>query len=455
MLQDRIRGIIARSGMRASEAHTLVGLSGGVDSVTLVHVLMSEGVSVEAAHVNAKLRGNEADEDEAFVRTMCKEKGIQLNVASINVEEEAIRTGESIQMAARRTRYDFLSSLAVQQKATHISLGHHADDQAETVLLNLLRGTGPEGLAGMPAVRPLAEALLVRPLLGVRRTEILSYATAQGLTWRDDTSNLDTKYVRNHVRTAVIPAMDQACGADASAAIVRSAALLRAYVEENLQPNTAAVFADAANEHDRSLRLDALEQAAPVWRSRVILEAVRKWAPEVERTTAVAGRVDDLIRAQPGRRVRLGSVTVWRDRDRLTFQTPLPAFKDAELWPDQPARIHSGQVRMVMRPRGRMRLDDSDDNTAFADARRLVFPLTVRKWRKGDRLRPLGLDGSKKVSDLLTDAKVRSSERHGIHVVTSDGQVVWVVGVRLAAPFRVTDTTRKVALLRFEPRRLT
>ncbi len=452
MLQGRIRGIVARSGMRGADARTIVGVSGGVDSVALLHTLIKEGVAVEVVHVNYQLRGEDSDLDEALVRAVCTENGVAFTVESVDLEAEAKKTGESIQMAARRHRYAFLSETAVLRNATHIAVGHHADDQAETVLLNMLRGAGPEGLSGMPAVRPLSGALLVRPFLDVRRKEILSYAAAQQLSWREDASNHSGKYMRNRIRSSVIPAMDQASGKDAAAAIARSAALVRAYVEDNLQPNVAAMFADAANVPDRSLSLEALERASPVWRARLILEALQRWAPDVERTQATADRVETLMRMQPGRRIQLGGITIWRDRDRLTFQGPLPVYKSVELWAGQPARIPSGEVWMALRTNVRLRLEPPDENTAFVDAGRLAFPLLVRKWRRGDRLQPLGMSGSKKVSDLLTDTKVRPSGRHGVQVVTSDGQVVWVVGVRVAAPFGITTATRKVARLRFEPR---
>ncbi len=452
MLQQKVRPFIDREDLIAPGTRVLVGLSGGVDSVVLLHLLTRMGYRTEAAHVNYRLRGAASDADEAFARDLCQRLGVPLHVAAFDTEAHAREHGQTIQEAARELRYDYFARLAEQEGVRAVAVAHHLDDQAETVLLNLLRGAGPEGLAGMPARRALTpggNALLVRPLLHVRRVDIEAYARAEGLAWREDASNLSPKYRRGVLRSAVLPLLEEHFGPAAAANIARSAALLRAYVEDTLRPELAAHFEQAAHEEPPGgrLDLDALRALPAVWRGRLVLEALRRWLPDAPRSAALVGAVVGLIEAQAGRRVALRDGTVWRERAGLFFAPKQASEADdgAALAPGDAVEAGRGLLRVELLAARPARLDADAPEAVVADADRLAFPLTARRWRPGDRFRPLGMQGAKKVSDFLTDEKVPPHRRAETLVLLSGDEIVWVVGRRLAHGVRVRPGTRRFA----------
>ncbi len=419
----------------------------------LLHVLARLGHPVQAAHMNFGLRGSESNDDETWVRDHCKEQGIPLHVAKADMATRAC-TDESVQMTARRLRYAFLLRTASAEGIVHVAVGHHQDDQAETVLLNLVRGTGPDGLAGMPAKRPIeagSNIMLVRPLLHARREAIIDYSRSEGLAWREDATNSDPRYARSRMRSVVLPAIKDAFGSAATERIARSSSTVRAYVEETVAPVALALFERAADLREQSLDLGVLFQPAAVWRRRLILQAIRQWLPAVSGTSEAVRQIEHLLHAQPGRRIAFGNALVWRGRGRLVFGT------DA----GTPGRVRLAAGRAVLVPTGAFEMEilasrppdalNDDPFVELVDADRLGSSLTARPWQPGDRLRPLGMDGTKKVSDLLTDAKVPVARRKQTWVLTSGSEVVWVVGIRLSADFCVLPSTKSFVRLTYRP----
>jgi tRNA(Ile)-lysidine synthase len=350
----------------------------------------------------------------------------------------------------------------------HVAVGHHRDDQAETLLLNLLRGSGPEGLAGMRPKRRLGgedgserAVSLVRPLLAVGRDEIEAYAEAQGLPWREDPSNRDARFKRAALRRDVLPALE-AHFSGAADRLARSAALVRQYVDEALRPELRRRFEEASDgegpddgARERALAVEALRAAPPVWRGRLLLEGLRRWCPGAPRTQAVAGELEKLLDAQPGRRVDFEAGRVWRERDALRFvQAKEERMKEGggqTLAPGRPACWPGGTLRAEWLPAPPESLTADDPHVALLDAEALALPLDVRPWQPGDRLQPLGMNGRTLVSDLLTDAKVPPSKRKSVRVVCSGDTIVWVVGHRLAESAKVRPSTQRVLRLTFEP----
>lgn len=469
----RVRQFIAEHDLMAPGAAVLVGVSGGVDSVVLLHLLGRLGYGVTAVHVNYGLRGAAAEADEAFVRTYCAEQQVPLHVAHVDTPAHAEAHGQSIQEAARELRYDLFARRAAEAGIRQVAVGHHRDDQAETVLLNLFRGSGPEGLAGMPARRPLDAAGrvdLVRPLLAVRRADVEAYAAAEGLAWRTDASNASLKYRRGAVREAILPAVVEHFGAAAVDHIARAADYLRAYVEADLRGTVDEALARYGREEEEGGSLDVagLRGLPEVWRGRVILEALRRWLPGVGPEAAAVAAVAALLEAQPGRRVGFGTGTVWRARGRLRFVPPAAEGAGTAVRIDAPAPgeeqavpLPEGTLRLALLAAPPARLDGGTPHLAYLDADRLVWPLTVRPWAPGDRFQPLGLmrrdaagrpvAQTKKVSDLLTDEKVPVHRRHAVRVLCSAGAIAWVVGHRISHAHRVRPDTRRVLRLRFEP----
>lgn len=446
-LRRRFESFVAERELLAPGETVVVGVSGGVDSVTLLHLIVEVGFRPTAAHVNYGLRGDASDADEALVRDLCAAWGVPLHV------ERATPSG-SVQTEARRIRYDLFARVAAEAGAVKVATAHHRDDQAETLLLNLFRGTGPRGLAGMPVRRPLAPGVnveVVRPLLFASRSEVEAYARGQGLRWREDASNLEGGYRRTALRRRVLPAIEEVFGDDVRMRLAETADLLRAYLDSG----AALAAGDALDEAHGviggrpALSVDALRAMPEVQRRGVLLDALRRFAPDAPRSAVSVREVEALLEAQAGRRAAWPSLTVWRDREHLVFDT-----QSAELFevPVAPSRTETpfGTLDIELLPEPPKSFDPSPC-AEVVDADRLGFPLTLRAWRPGDALRPLGLGGAKKVSDLLTDRKVPPQDRARQLVLVSDDAVVWVVGHRLDEAFGVGPTTERVARLVWRP----
>ncbi|MFB6248836.1 MAG: tRNA lysidine(34) synthetase TilS [Salinibacter sp.] len=456
---DRVDAFIAQHDLLREGAEVLVGASGGVDSMVCLSVLRRLGYAVRVLHANYGLRGG-ADADEALVRRWCGERDIPFKEVRLDAEARAAERDESLQEAARECRYDALDAHAQSLGVDTVAVGHHRDDQAETLLLNLLRGTGPEGLAGMPPRRAMRDApavSLIRPLLDVSRREIEAYAEGEGIPWREDPSNRDPSYDRAVLRTKVMPLL-QKHFSEPSANLARAAGLMREYVEHTLTPALEArlerAYADCAA--GGRLRLDALRAAPPVWRRRLILAALDRALPEAPHTAAVAREIAGLIDAQVGRRVEVGQGRVWRTRDGLRLLpeeahpdpmgTPVPVP-----WEDD-VSVPQGTLRVDVLEDRPDSLDTGTPNVEYADADRLADPLVLRTWRDGDRMRPLGLDGHKQVADLLTDARVPPHRRAGVGLLCTDEHPAWLVGHRLDHRVRVRPDTTTVVRLTWRPR---
>lgn len=458
MLIENVRAFIDRHRLLEPGARVLVGVSGGVDSVALLTVLHRLGYAMRAAHVNYGLRGAASEADEALVRALCRRLGVPLHVDRPATKAHARAHGQSMQAAARDLRYALFERLARAGGLSHVAVAHHRDDQAETVLLRLFRGSGVEGLAGMPVRRPLARGsaiTLVRPFLDVRRSEIEAFAAAEGLAWREDASNAGFRYRRGAIREALLPRIVEHFGPAAVENIARSAALVRAYVTDTIHPELTRRFATSAQKLPGGggmLSAGALEAQPTVWRRRLILEALRRWLPGAPLSETTAETVERLLGAQTGRRVTFGQGSVWREREGLAF-VPGPGKGGAEtpVAPGAPVALPGGALLVeeapcVASPGAGAPLVE------YADADRIAPPLLARPWRTGDRFRPLGMRHHKKVSDFLTDAKIPAHERSGVYVLSDREKIVWVVGLRLSDEVRLRPGSTRCVRLRFTPR---
>jgi tRNA(Ile)-lysidine synthase len=394
----------------------VVLLSGGRDSVCLLHKLRDQDVS--ALHVNYGLRGEESDADEAFCRDLCDRLGVKLRV---------VRAGTpvgNVQAWAREVRY-----AEARKLGGTIAVGHTATDQLETLIYRLAASPGRRALLGM------REDHVLRPLLNLTREETAAYNRAHGLTWREDSSNETS--ARGLIRATILPALRQL-----HPAAERNMLATLAQLREEADALDAVV--DAALRDERALpeatpqevhaRLDELPPAvARLVAQRLADDAAGGRAP------SIAAHVDALLALPregtasldlPG---GLRAVSEY-GRIRIECAAPAPAPAPAEL--PIPGRVRFGDGELVSE-RGHFELADG---TLSGDA--LADPLEVRAWKPGDRMRPLGLNGSKSLQDLFTDRKIPREERHRLPVVVSDGEIAWVPGVATGERFRVGPETR-------------
>lgn len=459
-LVDTVAAHCERHALMDDGGPVLVAVSGGVDSMTCLAVLRQLEIDVHAFHVNYGLRDG-ADADEDLVRRWCDQQSppVPVTVISLDAENRAASEDESLQEAARRLRYDALAEHAAEIGAPAVATGHHRDDQAETILLNLLRGSGPEGLGGMRPARPLntdPSITLIRPLLEVRRATIEEYAESAGLPWRTDPTNHSHEYDRGVLRTDILPRLE-AHFEGAIDALARSAQLVQEYVDQALRPDLRNRMSQAYTDKEGggALSVEVLRDEPSVWRRRLLLEALRRNLPDASYSRMMAEELESLVEAQVGKRLEVGEGTVWRERDEVHFlpdsETPDPISPMLVEW-GTPVSIPQGRLRVEQCDEHPASVESDAPSVAYADGERLDSELTVRPWAHGDRFRPLGMNGTKLVSDFLTDAQVPPHRRKHVSVLCTGDRIAWVVGYRLDHRVRVRPDTDRMARFVLQPR---
>lgn len=416
----------------------LVAISGGADSVALLHVLVRSGYECVAAHCNFHLRGEESDSDEAFVRSFCGTLGVPLHVAQFDTKAYASQKHISIEMAARDLRYDWFFSLLDELKIPVVAVAHHADDAAETFFLNLTRGTGVRGLAGMKSV----QGRVVRPLLSVSRHEIELYCKANGLDYVTDCTNNSDDYARNRIRHHVIPEF------------------------KKLNPSFLTTMGNNMNHVAQVLAI--FEEQVKMFRETFVsetdsglfvdidgLKKLQNPEPFIYEILLPCGLspklIHDVARSVTGTnwgRVFFSSThRVVVDRHGIIAQDKA-AISDAE----ERIVVDSLPVNLQNPVMANLRFFDKeegfapsrDPKTMHLDADKVSLPLIFRHWKKGDVFRPLGMRGQKKMSDFFTDAKMSQVDKESAWIVESNGVIVCVLGMRMDDRFKLTPSSSHI-----------
>lgn len=418
----------------------LVAVSGGADSVALLHRLVTAGFSCVAAHCNFHLRGEESDSDEAFVRSLCERLAVELIVKHFDTRAYARSRHVSIEMAARDLRYEWFSELLDERGIPCVAVAHHADDAAETFLLNLTRGTGLRGLTGM---KP-AQGRVVRPLLDVSRADIELYCRAHGLGFVTDSSNASDDFSRNKIRHHVIPVLKSINPSFLSTMGANTAHLA----------GVLAVFESAAARFEaEAVRREGgvVSISAGALRATPCAEPFLHWllAPMGFSPRSVVSMAKCVVDGLSGRVFYASGLRAVVDRAQVIVSPvadgPAPQrFElpgaDCEVFEPVHLRLSLVTVDDDFRP-------SRSPRVAHLDASKLSFPLEVRRWRQGDSFIPLGMRGRKKLSDFFVDCKMSLPEKEDAWVVTSAGQIVCVLGRRLDDRFKLTPGCREVARL--------
>jgi tRNA(Ile)-lysidine synthase len=423
----------------------VAAVSGGPDSVALLHLLKrlrsAWGLTIIAAHVNHGFRGEESDKEAELVRGLAREWGVPCESVALDMPALLKREGGNPQDAARAARYRFLAETAERHDARLIALAHHADDQAETVLMRMLRGAGPDGLEGIPVRRPLNGALLIRPLLIFYKKELLDYCRRHGLRYAEDSSNRQRKYVRNRLRLDVIPYLER-FNPQLVPALARMADIMSEEQDYMLQETRRRFEAVAERTPDGIglARRDFLADHVALQR-RLIKLILSYLCPDEIADFSKVERVREALAADDPATIRLdlgGGVRLVREYDDVRFtsggDSRIPAFDYVA--GSCPAVIEIPEIQAVLTLRetepGPMSRLSPDEARFDRDAVR--FPLTVRNRRPGDRIALPGMNGRKKVKDLFIDEKIPPSHRERFVIVEdADGRILWVAGLRRSA----------------------
>ena len=429
MLKYDVQRFIEEKDLFNLQDKVLVALSGGADSVALLRVLLSLGYTCECAHCNFHLRGLESDRDESFVRQLCEEHSIPLHVTHFDTSTYAKEHHLSIEMAARELRYNWFEHLRKEIGASVIAVAHHRDDSVETFLLNLMRGAGINGLKGIP----VKNGHIVRPLLSVSREGILDYLQAINQGYVTDSTNLEDEYMRNKIRLNILPLMKEVNPSvmeTIQETTFRLSEVSSIYQQDRMEA-IAHKVTFLSPEMFRISLTDILEDVAPISLLHEVL------SPKGFNASQIRDIYRSLSSSQSGKRFFTTEWEVLRDREYLWIQKKGSSQLIPELIMEEVERTPSFVI-----PR--------DKHIACLDADLLNHPLTIRKWEKGDKFVPLGMNGKKKVSDYLTDKKFSLFQKENQYVVCCGENIVWLVNERSDHRYRITDSTQRILLIQIK-----
>lgn len=441
-MKAKVSDFIAKHQLLSPDDLHLVALSGGADSVALLLILQQLGYRIEAAHCNFHLRGDESDRDEDFVKSLCEKQNIKLHLIHFDTKEYALLHQVSIEMAARELRYGYFRQLCQDIGAASVCVAHHRDDAVETLLMNLLRGSGIHGLTG---IRPKNE-LIVRPLLCVSREEIEDYLHSIGQDYVTDSTNLKDDVVRNKIRLRVLPLLKE-MNPSASDNIIRTAFYLseaEKVFDHSIAEQKASILQDSQDGFPQKVSIPSLMQLpSPEYFLQEWLVPYGFNATQVEQIYA------NLV-GESGREFLSQSHTLVIDRDSLVLEPCQASMKTMKI-PEEGLYRYSENIRFDIKRTKDITISKIDDCVTI-DASLVQFPLTIRPIQTGDRFCPFGMEGHRLVSDFLTDLKLSILEKRRQLVITDrDGQIIWLVGLRIDNRFRVTEQTKEILSLRRVP----
>ncbi len=414
----------------------LLAVSGGKDSMTMLQLFIDSKLNFRVAHCNFNLRGTESDADEQLVKSICKKHNIPFHQNSFDTKKHAKQNGVSIQMAARDLRYNWFEELSSENHYNYIATAHHKNDVAETMLINLSKGTGLAGLHGISKI----SGKIIRPLLGFTREEIEEYVQENKVEYREDKSNSDNKYTRNSVRLDIIPLL------------------------EKINPNLIESLNQTAN-YLADVELILAEKINEEWNkcSTINGERVLMDITQLKGLTALstylyyfikaygfnAADVADIIQSfeeQSGKIFLSKTHQLIKDRTQLIL-TPIFDVIDKDLIINSFEDLtNCGLSNEVSDYDEHFKINKSAQ-FANLDADKIKFPLVLRNWKEGDVFQPLGMKGKKKLSDFFIDNKVDVFTKQQTKILTQNNQIIWVVGYRIDDTFKVTQNTKNILLI--------
>jgi tRNA(Ile)-lysidine synthase len=445
---------LARYQMIAPGDKVLVAFSGGPDSMALVHLHLElrrkMPIEIILAHFNHKLRAA-ADLDERFVREVARGFRLPVIVKRRNVKAYARTRGLNLEEAGRKLRYEFLREAAARCGATKIATGHTQSDQAETVLMRILRGSGLRGLGG---IHPVVEAKIIRPLIEIRRKEIEAYCRSRKLPFRADETNRDRRFLRNKIRLGLIPNLERNYEGRIVARLGRLAEVLRE--EENyLEGLAQKKCANLIVRRDDRIMLDvrSLAKRPKALARRFVRAFIRDIKGDLRAVSFED--VERLLELGDGREIILPKKLHLRREGDFLFlrEKPEPKIGYEYAW-DGKSRLIIREIglsfsgRKIKNAKMNVSLSFDDETICLCDAQRLRFPLVVRSRQNGDRYQPLGAPGRKKLKEIFRAKSIPSAEREQHPVFCSGGDIVWVLGLPVAEKFKITPTTKSIFQIR-------
>ena len=424
-----IQQYIINKKLFSKENNLLLAISGGADSVCLFFALKELGYNVELAHCNFKLRGKESDEDEYFVRELANKYGVKYHVNSFETQKYASEQKISIQMAARDLRYKWFDELLAVNNLDFVITAHHKDDNVETFFINLIRGTGVNGLCGIKA----RNKKIIRPLLDISRQEIEHYLTKNKIKYRNDSSNSEVKYLRNKIRHQLMPLLKE-MNPNIEQIITNEIFVLDG-VSKVFQEQMTAIKERLLVQKEGIYKLNISELIELQHLEVILFEILKPFG---------FSEVDQIIKAinsQSGKQFFSGTYQLIIDREQIIISALENHQEDIEI------REIEIEIKNPLSMKFAGSIDFSlnkNPNVAKLDFDKLSFPLKLRKWKNGDKFKPLGMRNFKKVSDFFIDEKYSILAKQKQWILCSEDDIVWIVGNRIDDRYKIETHTKKV-----------
>lgn len=432
---QKIQTTIADNNLFTKEDAILVGVSGGVDSMTLIQSLYELGYSVAIAHCNFKLRNAESDGDQDFVVNYANANKIPIHVCSFDTKTVAQERKVSVEMAARDLRYEWFDMVCRLNNYTRLAIAHNQNDSIETFFINLLRSAGIKGLTGIP----MRNGQIVRPLLNVSRAEIEEFARQSLLSYRVDSTNLGTDYMRNKIRNIILPELQQIAPNCIDAITTSMSHIQEGYAIYQSAIESARNECCQIQDNGFVIREDVLmQQERP---QTLLFEFLYPYGFNPD----VIQQILNSFSSQSGKRFESETYIAVHDRNRLFVERKSAVNTDEIVIDAVTKQVEVGgrTISFAVRKRADFTLR-REASVASLDMSKLQFPLVLRTWKNGDSFVPFGMKGRKKISDFLIDEKIPLSKKSQVQVLVSNDEIVWVVGLRISQIFAIDEGTEEV-----------
>ncbi|MBD8388541.1 tRNA lysidine(34) synthetase TilS [Dysgonomonas sp. BGC7] len=422
---------IVRNGLLQGGEKVIVGVSGGADSVALLDILHSFKIECVVAHCNFHLRGQESNRDAFFVEELCQKYNLKFERIDFDTEAHAAINSISIEMAARELRYNWFEQLRVIHLADKIAIAHHRDDSVETILLNLIRGTGIRGLTGIAPMN----GYIIRPLLCISREDILQYLEERGLKYVDDSTNSEDLYTRNKIRLNILPLLES-INPSVKDAILRSAENLsqvnniyKMYIEQVKNE----IFKE--NKISIAILIQYMEPEA------ILFELLSPFGFN----RATIHQILQSLVSQPGKVFYSETHELLKDRGYFILKKKNTLSVDSfSIKSEDKLLSHPIDLKIEEVQKAENFEIEKNHNIIYIDKGKLSYPLTLRKWRQGDKFVPFGMKGKKKVSDYFSDSKFSLFDKEKTWLLCSGNDIVWIVGHRADDRFRISTATSNI-----------
>lgn len=423
----------------------LLTVSGGADSVLMTHLFSLSKYNFAIAHCNFKLRGNDSEQDEIFVKKIAEKYNVKIHVKTCEAKEFGIENNISLEMAAREMRYKWFEELSLEYGYTKIATAHHLNDSVETILLNLIRKTGIRGLLGIPAIN----RKIIRPLLFATKNEILEYLEQNKLEYRTDKTNFETEFQRNKLRNLIIPEIEKINPAFSSNLIASSKNISQYY--ELFKEEMKKFENKCIQKDDFGYEIDLLELENFKPKELFLFEFLR----EFNFNSSQVKDILDFGEVLSGKKYFSDSFELVVNRKKIILseiieQTEEKHLIDLEI--GKKIKIHENKFDEIELFIELKTLKDfvliKDKNIAYFDFEKIKFPIKIRKWQEGDYFFPFGMSGKKKISDYFNDNKFSSKEKSKTWLLETDGNIIWIIKNRTDNRYKVEKETEKILVIR-------